>query len=191
MDLLMNVLLNMFEFLGIEHANQIIILIMIMAFGMLYKLGEMSKWVVGIFMGIMAVCLTTAVYQIAFNARAQCVYAYDDTKPVIADSSTRPLGWDEIRDLNCPSLWVARNEIFYRDGYCFFTPTGYAYFEAGDRKCRPEVEGPANELALTNARTLGRLERRKGCRVPPSRCRDFSRVNSSKLIISRPPLKSN
>ena len=190
MDLVMNVLLNVFEFLGIQQANQIIIFIVIMGFGLMYKLGDMAKWVVGVFLLIMGVSLATAVYQITFNARAQCVYAYDETKPVIKDSSERPLEWSEMRDLNCPSLWVARNEIFYRSGYCFFSPVGYSYFEAGGRTCNHEVEGPKSPIALKNARTLGRLERRKGCRIPPSSCRDFSRVSSSRLVVSRPPLKS-
>ncbi len=190
MDILMNVLLNVFEFLGIEHANQIIIFIMIMALGVMYKLADMARWVVGVFLAIMAVSLVTAVYQITYNARAQCIYAYDETKPVIADSSERLLVWDEIREMNCPSLWVARNEIFYRDGYCFFTPIGYAYFESNGRKCNPAVEAATSEIGNKNTRTLGRLERRKGCQSPPKSCRNFSRVPSSKLIINRAPLKS-
>ena len=187
----MNVLLNMFEFLGIQQANQIIIFIMIMAFGLMYKLGDMAKWVVGVFLVIMAIALATAIYQIIYNARAQCVFAYDETKPVIAESSERALEWSEMRNLNCPSLWVARNEIYYRSGYCFYSPAGYSYFESNGRKCSHEVEGPSSEIARKNVKILGRLERRKGCRIPPSRCRDFSRVESSKLIVSRPPLKSD
>ena len=38
MDLLMNLLLNVFEFLGIEHANQIIIFIMVMGLGLMLSL---------------------------------------------------------------------------------------------------------------------------------------------------------
>ena len=187
----MNALLNVFEFLGIEQANQIIIVIMIMAFGLMYKLGDMAKWVVGVFLVVMIVSLGTAIYQIAFDARAQCIYAYDDTKPMFKDSSVRKLEWTEINDLNCPSLWVARNEIFHRDGYCFYTPLGYAYFESGKATCNPDQSGAKSEIANFNAKALGRLERRKGCRVPPSSCRDFSRVTSSKLVLTRGPLKAN
>ncbi len=187
----MNILLNMFEFLGINHANQIIIFIIILALGIMYKLREMALWVVLFFLAIMGVSLATAIYQIAFNARAQCVYTYDATKPVIPHSSTRKLEWSEIRNLNCPSLWVARNEIFYRAGYCFFSPTGYSYFEHGGRKCNHEVEGPKSGVAWNNIKSLGRLARRKGCRLPPASCRDFSRVGASKLIINRPPLKAD
>lgn len=190
MDLLMNILLNVFEFLGVEHANQIIIFIMIMALGLMYQLRNMARWVVGVFLAIMVVSLSTAIYQIAYGARAQCVYAYDATKPIISDSSDREIKWDEIREMNCPTLWVARNEIYYRANYCFFSPRGYGYFETGARKCNPEIEGPQSEIANKNARVLGRLERRKGCRVPPSSCRDFSRVSASKLIITRAPLKA-
>jgi hypothetical protein len=189
MDFAMNGLLNVFEFLGIENANQIIILVIILAFGLMYKLGEMAKWVVGIFMLIMAVSLITALYQIAFDARAQCIYAYDDAKPVFADSLQRPLGWNEMHDLNCPTLWVARNEIFYRSGYCFFTPMGYAYFEGEDRKCNHEIDEASTVIGNQNARSLGQLERRKGCVAPPSSCRDLSRVPASKLMLTRGPLK--
>ena len=191
MDLLMNILLNVFEFLGITHANQIVIFIVLMGFGIMYKMHEMARWVIAVFLIIMGVSLSTAIYQIVFNARAQCVYAYEETQPVIPHSSQRALTWAEIRDLNCPSLWVARNEIFYREGYCFFSPVGYSYFENGGRKCNHEVEKPASNVAWANAKMLGRLERRKGCQVPPSKCSSFSRVPSSKLIVSRPPLKSD
>ena len=191
MDFLMNLLLNVFEFLGVTHANQIIIFIVLMAIGIMYKIHEMARWVIGVFLVIMGVSLATAIYQIAFSARAQCVYAYDDSKPVFADSSDRALQWSEIRNLNCPSLWVARNEIFYKAGYCFFSPVGYSYFENGGRKCNHEVERPASDVAWKNIKSLHRLARRKGCRTPPTSCRDFSRVGSSKLIVSRPPLKAD
>ena len=184
----MNLMLNMFEFLGITHANQIIIFIIFMGFGIMYKMHEMARWVIGVFLVIMGISLSTAIYQITFNARAQCIYVYDETKPVIPHSSDRALEWSEMRDLNCPSLWVARNEIFYREGYCFFSPVGFSYFESGNRKCNYEVEKPSSEIAWNNTKALSRLERRKGCRVPPQTCRAFARVNSSKLIVSRPPL---
>ncbi len=190
MDLIMNGLLNMFEFLGVEHANQIIIFIMIMAFGLMYKIGEMSKWIVGSFLIIMGISLATALYQITFDARAQCVYAYDDAKPVFSNSMTRKLQWDDIRELNCPTLWVARNEIYHKSNYCFFTPKGYAYFESGQKTCNFKVETASSQIGRDNIKLIGSLERRKGCRSPPSSCRAFSRVPASKLILSRPPLKA-
>lgn len=185
----MNVLLNVFEFLGIEHANQIIILVMIVGFGLMYKLGEMAKWVVGVFLLLMGVALSTAIYQIVFDARAQCIYAYDNREPIFPDSLQRPLQWDEIRELNCPTLWVARNEIFYRSNYCFFTSMGYAYFENADRTCNYEVDAASTDIGNQNARTLAQLSRRKGCVTPPSSCRDFSRVKSSRVVLTRGPLK--
>ena len=191
MDFLMNVLLNVFEFLGIEHANQIIILVMILGFGLMYKLGEMAKWVVGAFLFLMSVSLVTAIYQIAFNARAQCIYAYDDTKPIFKDSLERALQWDEVRGLNCPTLWVARNEIYYRSNYCFFSSMGYAYFESGDRKCDPEIDAATTDIGKKNVETIAVLEKRKFCVIPPSRCRKLSRVSSSKLILTRGPLQED
>jgi hypothetical protein len=190
MDLVMNGLLNIFEFLGIEHANQIIIFIMILAFGLMYKLSEMSKWIVGIFLVIMGISLATALYQIVYDARAQCIYAYDDSKPVFADSLTRKLEWEDIRKLNCPTLWVARNEIYHRSKYCFFTPRGFAYFESGQKTCDFNVSNASTPIGNANVKLISSLERRKGCRSPPSSCRAFSRVPSSRLILSRAPLKA-
>lgn len=190
MDLVMNGLLNMFEFLGVEHANQIIIFIIILAFGLMYKIGEMSKWIIGIFLTIMGVSLVTALYQITYDARAQCIYAYDDEKPIFAQSLTRTLKWDDIRSLNCPTLWVARNEIYHRSKYCFFSPRGYAYFVSGQQSCSIKVEEASTAIGNDNIKLIGSLERRKGCRSPPASCRAFSRVPSSRLILTRAPLKA-
>jgi hypothetical protein len=188
MEFLMNLLLNIFEFLGIEQANQIIIFIIIMGMALIYKLGDLAKWVVGIFIAIMLVSLITAIYQIAFDARAQCVFAYDEDKPLFADSSSRLLSWAELREKNCPSLWVARNEIYHRANYCFYSPLGFAYFDNGEKKCDPQVEGVSGDIERRNIKLISRMERRKGCRVPPASCKEFSRVPSSRLIIDRRPL---
>lgn len=185
----MNLLLNVFEFLGIEHANQIIIFIMVMGLGLMFKLGDMARWVIGVFLVIMGVSLVTAVYQLTNDARAQCVYVYDETKPVIADSSTRALKWADVREMNCPSLWVARNEIYRRHDYCFYSAAAYGYFGEKTGGCDDSVKGPASPVGWSNVKLLGRAASRKGCRVPPSRCSDLGRVSSSKLQISRGPLK--
>jgi len=188
MDLLMNLLLNIFEFLGIEHANQIIIFIMVMGLGLMFKLGDMARWVIGVFLTIMAVSLVTAIYQLTYDARAQCVYAYDETKPVIANSSTQALKWSDVRKMNCPSLWVARNEIYHRNKYCFYSTAAYGYFGESKGGCDDTVKGPTTTIGWDNVKLLGRAASRKGCRVPPKTCSDFGRVSSSKLIINRSPL---
>lgn len=190
MDLLMNLLLNVFEFLGIEHANQIIIFIMVMGLGLMFKLGDMARWVVGVFLMIMGVSLITAIYQLSYDARAQCVYVYDETKPVIADSSTRALKWKDVREINCPSLWVARNEIYHRNKYCFYSTAAYGYFGEAKGGCDDAIKGPATPIGWDNVKLLGRAASRKGCRVPPKRCSDFGRVPASKLVISRGPMKA-
>jgi hypothetical protein len=187
MDFAMNILLNVFEFLGIDQANQIIIFIIIMGLVLAWQIREMSRLMITAFLVIMAGALVTAIYQIAFNAKAQCVFAYDDAKPVFADSLTRALGWNELLDKNCPTLWVARNEIYQRSGYCFFTPAGVAYFGSSD-SCNPEIDDPASEIGMSNVKLISRMERRKGCPSPPSSCKDFGRVSASKLLIGRGPL---
>ncbi|MEL7544516.1 MAG: YARHG domain-containing protein [Pseudomonadota bacterium] len=191
MDLVMNILLNVFEFLGIEHANQIIIFIMVMGLGLMFKLGDMARWVIGVFLMIMGVALVTAIYQLSYDARAQCVYVYDETKPVIADSSTRKLAWSDVREYNCPSLWVARNEIYRRDNYCFYSNAAYSYFREKSGGCDDTVTGPATKLGWDNVKLLGRAATRKGCRVPPRKCSDLGRVSSSRLNITRAPQKGD
>ena len=47
---------------------------------------------------------------------------------VFPGSSGRVLSTGELAGLSCQDLWVARNEIFYRNGYCFKTPRGRNFF---------------------------------------------------------------
>ncbi|MEO1695284.1 MAG: YARHG domain-containing protein [Pseudomonadota bacterium] len=188
MDLVMNVLLNVFEFLGIEHANQIIIFIMVMGLGLMFKLGDMARWVIGVFLLIMGISLFTAIYQLRYDARAQCIYVYDADKPVIADSDTRTLAWRDVRTMSCPALWVARNEIYYRANYCFYTATAYSYFGEKKGGCDDRAKGPTSGTSWENFTLLKRAATRKGCRIQPRTCADLGRVDSSKLVINRKPL---
>ena len=43
-------------------------------------------------------------------------------------SSGRYLGPGELSNLSCFQLWVARNEIYDRNGYCFRTQRGRSFF---------------------------------------------------------------
>ena len=122
---------------------------------------------------------------LALGRQPPCLYSYDDTKPVIADSLTRKLAWAEVRSLDCPTLWVARNELYYRSNYCFFTPIAYSYF-GNDAKCDPASEDPGTPTGIDNAKLIKRMEARKSCPQPLDSCRKLGKVAASRLVISRP-----
>jgi hypothetical protein len=129
-----------------------------------------------------------AAYALLLDRQPTCVFAYDAEKPVIADSLDRKLSWDEVRKFDCPTLWVARNELYLRSNYCFFTPIGYSYF-GNDATCDPSVEKPGTAIGEENARVIGRMEARKGCPAPLDSCRKLGKVSSSKLDLKRSTLK--
>ena len=66
----------------------------------------------------------------------------------------------------------------------------YAYFVSGQQSCSIKVEEASTAIGNDNIKLIGSLERRKGCRSPPASCRAFSRVPSSRLILTRAPLKA-
>ncbi len=86
------------------------------------------------------------------------------TTPVLADifpgSSGRYLSDGELSALSCGDLWVARNEIYARNGYCFKTRRGRNYFgNAGCYTSNP----PLNRIERANVARIQRWERR--CRA--------------------------
>jgi len=90
------------------------------------------------------------------------------TTPALADvfpgSSGRYLGNGELSALSCRDLWVARNEIYARNGYCFKTRRGRNYFgNAGCYTSNP----PLNRFERSNVARIQRWERRCGAGAPP------------------------
>ena len=83
-------------------------------------------------------------------------------RQVIAWSSARSLDDSALGGLNCSDLWVARNEIFDRNGYCFQTARGKAYFDNGD--CRTNSQNILSALEKRNVAAIQSWERRRGCR---------------------------
>lgn len=76
-------------------------------------------------------------------------------------SSTELIDENEIASLDCEKLWAARNEIFYRNGYCFADQRGARYF--GTSNCRRSGEPRLSELERRNVRRVRSAEREKGC----------------------------
>lgn len=83
-------------------------------------------------------------------------------KEVIPDSSERALADADVQDLDCDQLWIARNEIFDRNGYCFRTKRGQDYFDNSD--CTSDSQDILSQLEWENVKLIQRWEGEKGCR---------------------------
>jgi len=80
---------------------------------------------------------------------------------LISDSSERALVEDELVDMTCEELWIARNEIFDRNGYCFRSERGQAYFDNSD--CTSDSQDILSPLEWENVELIKDVEARKQC----------------------------
>lgn len=87
----------------------------------------------------------------------------EDTGPsdMISDSSERALVEDELAGMTCEELWIARNEIFDRNGYCFRSERGQAYFDNSD--CTSDSQDILSELEWRNVELIKQVEADKQC----------------------------
>lgn len=87
-------------------------------------------------------------------------------RTIFPDSSQRRLADEDLAPLDCPSLWIARNEIFKRHGYCFATPRGQDYFD--NTGCttpdQDVVKRQATGTPLDNIERIIQEESRRSCR---------------------------
>jgi len=88
--------------------------------------------------------------------------AYFGPRVVFPSSSQRTLTANDLARLSCRNLWIARNEIYDRNGYCFQTTKGQAYFDNSD--CRPNRKTNLSRRESQNVNLIKSWERRKGCR---------------------------
>lgn len=188
LDTGVNLLLNLAGFSGLGDPHQILIAVVLGTAAVLWNSTLVPKWALGAFFSIMAIASAVAIYALALGRQPTCIYSYDAMKPVAADSLTRKLSWEELRRMDCPTLWVARNEMYARSNYCFFTPIGYSYF-GNDATCDPTIESPNTPVGEENARAIGRMAARKGCATPMDSCKKLGRVTSSKLDLDRRTVK--
>lgn len=77
------------------------------------------------------------------------------------DSGKRRLSVEELYNLSCDELWVARNEMFDRRGYCFTSGRGQTYFDNSD--CTTSSSGILNKAEKANVATIKQVESEKGC----------------------------
>ena len=188
LDNVVNLALNVAGFSGLGDPHQILIAVVLGTAAVLWNSTLVPKWALGAFFSLMGLASCVAIYALALGRQPTCVYAYDAAKPVIADSLERKLTWDEVRRMDCPTLWVARNEMYVRSNYCFFTPIGYSYF-GNDATCDPNVEKPSSLTGEDNAKIIGRMEARKGCPTPMDSCKKLGKVAASRLDLKRSTLK--
>lgn len=188
LDTAVNLALNIAGFSGLADPHQILIAVVLGTAAVLWNSSLVPKWALTAFFSLMVLASAVAVYALALGRQPTCIYQYDDSKPVFADSLTRKLSWTEVRGLDCPTLWVARNEMYFRSNYCFFTPISYSYF-GNDAKCDPGIEEVAMPIGAENARVILRMEKRKGCPSPMDSCRKLGRVASSKSDLKRGTLQ--
>lgn len=81
---------------------------------------------------------------------------------IFPESSMRALGGGDLAGLECLQLWLARNEIFNRNGHCFRTALGQEYFSNAD--CWTS-NAQLSRLEWANVNLIKDRERRMGCRV--------------------------
>jgi len=183
-----NLLLNVAGFAGLESPHQVLIAVVLASGAVLWNQTLVPRWALTAFFTLMFIAATVAVVAVVSGLQATCVYSYDERKPIFADSLERKLTWQEVRSLDCPTLWVARNELYYRSNYCFFTPIGFSYF-GNDSTCDPAVEKPRTQIGDENTKLILRMETRKACRNPMDSCRGLSKAKSSKLDLKRSTTK--
>jgi YARHG domain len=188
LDSVVNLALNAAGFTGLNDPHQILIAVVLGTAAVLWNSTLVPKWALAAFFSLMGLASCVAIYALALGRQPTCIYAYDASKPVIADGLEQKLSWQDVRKFDCPTLWVARNELYLRSNYCFFTPIGFSYF-GNDASCDPTVEKPSTAIGEDNAKIIGRMEARKGCSVPMDSCRKLGKVASSKLDLKRGTLK--
>ena len=80
---------------------------------------------------------------------------------IFPGSSRYYLTRGDLAGLSCFELWVARNEIYARNGYCFRKRRARNYFgNAGCWTRNPRL----NRFEQRNVMLIRRLERWRGCR---------------------------
>jgi hypothetical protein len=77
-------------------------------------------------------------------------------------SSTQALTAQQLSALDCDRLWIARNEIFARKGYCFQSARGIGYF--GNANCSSSSQDILTPLEQGNVALIKSWETQKTCR---------------------------
>lgn len=99
--------------------------------------------------------------------------------PILPESLSQTLDAKKLAALKCDSLWIARNEIYYRLGYCFTSDNANGVFHTDqDTECNYScesineiklmVESIMSPIQLANVLAILQQEKERGCRVTPA-----------------------
>ncbi len=80
---------------------------------------------------------------------------------IFPHSSREFLSEAEVMPLTCLKLWLARNEIYHRNGYCFRSRLGIQYF--GNANCRTIDTDILSPLEKRNVELIKKWEAEKKC----------------------------
>jgi uncharacterized caspase-like protein len=111
-----------------------------------------------------------------------------DRPELFAQSSTVKLSDAELAALSCDQLWIARNEIFARNGYCFHTANAQSYF--GNSACHTTSLDILSQIEQFNVSTIKTSESRKACQSPSTLNRQEFFPQSSTVKLSDADLVS-
>lgn len=98
--------------------------------------------------------------------------------PILAESSRRPVLPADLARLDCDRLWIARNELFARNGYCFGSERGQRLF--GAVGCRTSSQDILTDLEKQNLLTIKAEE--------GLRCRQPAPVGAAVTVSPSPPI---
>lgn len=82
-------------------------------------------------------------------------------RPVLPFSSDREISDDDLSGLTCGDLYIARNEIYHRKGFCFSSPRAMANFN--NSNCNTTNQGILSELEKSNADRMKLREYKLSC----------------------------
>lgn len=185
LDTGVNLMLNAAGITGLGEPGQILVATILAAGAVAWNATRLPAWSLALAVLLISAAGAVAMYALLFGRQPTCLYAYESTKPVFSDTLDRRLSWQEVRPLDCASLWVARNEIYARSNYCFFTPVAHAYF-SNDATCDPAVEQASTAIGNANIALIARMEQRKGCGRRGDMCHRLDSARSSRLDLTRP-----
>ena len=78
---------------------------------------------------------------------------------VFSDSSQRIILYSEVTGLSCDALWLARGEIYARNGFRFISDRGVRAFGTGGWTKIPRL----NEVEKYNVERIKKVEYEKDC----------------------------
>ena len=111
-------------------------------------------------------------------ARLQAVGSGSYTR-LLPEASLRTLTPDDVSRLDCNSLWIARNEIFYSLGFCFLSDKGMEFFKTelgcpynsctAVQKINSLTQDIISKTENDNINLISKREKAIGCLVPAAR----------------------